>query len=140
MGHNQLNGSLPQEWSRLTDLHTLVLANNRLSGVLPIWLSELKELKQLQVNKNELVGVVPAQFSTLRKLTILKAHENSLTGTSCPQVVSHVCFVSASILGGMSCQHPAFPHRQLVCVTKHIHVKSIFSQGIVIYGCEPICM
>jgi hypothetical protein len=45
--HNNLTGSLPESWSRLSQLSTLNLRNNSLTGTLPAQWKAMQALLQL---------------------------------------------------------------------------------------------
>ncbi|KAG0447172.1 hypothetical protein HPP92_028484 [Vanilla planifolia] len=55
-----LNGSISQEFARLTSLQMLLLSNNNLTGTIPSALTTLSSLKELDVSDNSLSGKVPS--------------------------------------------------------------------------------
>ena len=78
---NQLTGTIPADLGRLTSLTHLGLYNNQLSGTIPRDLSNLTNLRQLGLQNNELSGTIPIWLDNLTKLQILNLQGNQLTGT-----------------------------------------------------------
>ena len=77
---NQLTGSIPLELSNLTKLRNLDLGNNQLSGHIPPQLNNLTNLEELLLDENELTGTIPPELGNLRELESLLLNENQLTG------------------------------------------------------------
>eukprot|EP00884_Botryococcus_braunii_P004822 jgi/Botrbrau1/14340/Bobra.0222s0010.1 len=75
-----LQGSLPAEWSGLSALRLLVMADNNFTGPLPgIW-SSLGQLQLADLSNNSLTGTLPEAWSSLRSMHILYLYRNKLKG------------------------------------------------------------
>ena len=89
--HNNLNGPLPFELSKLTTLVYLQLNNNLLTATIPTQLGELlTSLKNLNLASNMLKGTIPAALFTVpasasetnyTQLNRLRLSMNKLTGS-----------------------------------------------------------
>ena len=80
--HNGLNGQVPTELIKLSNLQSLELLHQSLSGTIPTELGLLTMLTQLDFSGNKLQGVIPAEiFSGPRQLDQLWLRSNALTGT-----------------------------------------------------------
>lgn len=77
---NNLTGTLPVEWSGLSELERLYLYGNSLLGPIPAELGQLSELRALRVNRNSLSGPIPSELGHLSQLEVLWLHGNSLSG------------------------------------------------------------
>ncbi|KPA73256.1 putative GP46-like surface antigen [Leptomonas pyrrhocoris] len=77
---NALNGSLPADWGGMAALESLYLNSNRLEGSLPGQWRFLSELMTLRLDKNTLSGTLPAAWFRLTSLSTLYLNDNILTG------------------------------------------------------------
>ena len=77
---NQLTGPIPVELGGLTSLTHLGLFNNRLTGTIPPELSRLSNLRQFALQNNQLTGTIPTWLGNLPRLQILNLQGNRLTG------------------------------------------------------------
>lgn len=75
-----LNGEIPPELGRLSNLEELSVDSNRLSGEIPPELGELSNLKVLKLDHNQLSGRIPPELGVLNQLEELKISGNGLTG------------------------------------------------------------
>eukprot|EP01025_Chloroclados_australasicus_P018022 TRINITY_DN1929_c0_g1_i2.p1 TRINITY_DN1929_c0_g1~~TRINITY_DN1929_c0_g1_i2.p1 ORF type:complete len:469 (-),score=43.58 TRINITY_DN1929_c0_g1_i2:216-1622(-) len=80
----ELTGTIPPELSTLSKLKSLDLRGNALTGTLLPELSALQDLRYLNVAANKLIGQIPESYSALQKLSNLLVLENGLTGTLSP--------------------------------------------------------
>ena len=80
LDENRLNGVMPWELGRLSDLELLNLSNNRLVGAIPAELGRLSNLTALFLNGNDLTGEIPSELGSLARLEILHLQFNNLTG------------------------------------------------------------
>lgn len=79
LSRQALKGSIPETWSGMTALHTLIIGNNELTGTFPDFLfSENTLLGTLYVSSNKLSGTLPAFASA--SLEGLRFEENMFTG------------------------------------------------------------
>jgi hypothetical protein len=56
---NNMDGSLPSLWSRLTNLQLLDVANNQLSGTLPSTYVSMQQIVVMDISDNNLNGTIP---------------------------------------------------------------------------------
>eukprot|EP00798_Chlamydomonas_sp_ICE-L_P024187 gene24187-9781_t len=80
-GPADLVGSLPSEWSLLTNLVVVEVSNTDASGTLPPSWSTLVALTSLTMNTNPLTGSLPPEWSTMTELVTLEVIGNTLTGS-----------------------------------------------------------
>ena len=77
----RLEGGIPVELGRLSELERLDLAHNRLSGRIPAALAALADLELLDLSHNELSGAIPGELGQLADLETLDLAGNGLTGS-----------------------------------------------------------
>lgn len=81
IANNQIEGSIPQELARLSNLQFLHLSQNNLSGAIPASLYNISSIKVLAVAGNNLTGFLPSSlFLTLPKLEKLYLGGNRFWG------------------------------------------------------------
>ena len=80
LSDNRLDGEIPSELGRLTDLVTLDLNRNQLIGKIPAGLGELGNLKNLTLVGNLLSGDIPIEIGALPSLERLYLAGNRLYG------------------------------------------------------------
>ena len=80
LGSNGLNGPIPAELGRLSNLQWLFLDANWLNGKIPAELGSLTNLIRLYLNSNNLSGPIPAEFGSLSNLQWLFLEDNQLSG------------------------------------------------------------
>ena len=78
---NNLTGEVPGALGNLTNLEWLSLYSNDLTGGIPTELADLSNLRRLYLNHNDLTGQIPGELGTMSSLTHLFLHRNNLTGT-----------------------------------------------------------
>lgn len=76
---NKLSGPLPEELSRLINLHTFDVSHNEFDGFLPYWFQSLVSLSTFMGSNNKFSGPV-YDFSSLGDLIYLDLSHNRLTG------------------------------------------------------------
>ncbi|KAM3285049.1 receptor-like protein kinase HSL1 [Capsicum chacoense] len=79
--NNEVNTTLPEDFSGCEVLEHLDLAQNFLVGTLPASVAELPNLKYLDLSGNNFTGDIPASFGTFRQLEVLGLVGNLLDGT-----------------------------------------------------------
>jgi hypothetical protein len=75
-----ITGTLPANWSHLTNLHAIDLSGNRLTGSIPSSWGNLTQLTQLWLHSNMLSGTLPDALKGLSKLEQLAVRNNTLRG------------------------------------------------------------
>nr|KAJ0205823.1 hypothetical protein LSAT_V11C500239810 [Lactuca sativa] len=80
LGQNQLNGSFPQKFEKISNLSILDLADNSINGFLPN-LSVFASLRELYFERNLLNGTLAEKLKPLSKLESLGASSNFFQGT-----------------------------------------------------------
>lgn len=78
--NNQLNGTLPQQLSALSNLQILSLYLNQISGPIPPEVGNLTNLIWLLLSDNQLNGSIPTNLGSLSNLQLLHVHGNQLNG------------------------------------------------------------
>ena len=86
LAQNGLNGQLPSELGRLTELRTLTLWANGLTGTIPPELGNLTKLEALSVGGNQLSGEIPSWLGNLSNLRELHLVSNQFSGTIPPWI------------------------------------------------------
>lgn len=78
--NNHLEGTLPVELGKLTQLTTLALPNNQLHEAVPQEWSQLTKLQNLYLEANQLSGAFPNAFTYYTELRILSLWSNQFSG------------------------------------------------------------
>ena len=78
---NDLRGTLPNSWSRLTGMESIYIQDNNLEGTLPRQWSTWRQIHTLRMLSNEFTGTLPREWSTMRNIRRLHLDENNLRGT-----------------------------------------------------------
>ena len=81
---NNLEGTIPSELDRLTELRVLDLWGNRLKGDIPSELGHLRKLRTFRVYGNLLTGTIPPELGNLIYLQNLTLSSNRLSGNIPP--------------------------------------------------------
>ncbi|KAM7467749.1 hypothetical protein LguiB_015311 [Lonicera macranthoides] len=80
LADNELNGSFPESFGKISSLVFLDLSRNQMTGPLPD-LAFLPSLRELYLTSNKLNGTIPKSLGQLSKLEILDVLSNSFEGT-----------------------------------------------------------
>jgi len=80
LNYNSLTGSIPTQIGALNNLTSLALNNNQLSDFIPSEIGNLTNLVELYLNDNDLEEEIPSTIGSLSKLETLTLQENQLTG------------------------------------------------------------
>lgn len=86
MESNNLNGTIPNEITRLDTLQSLILPTNHLRGTIPENIGDLTELLQLSFGDNELTGTIPASLYSLKQIDTIELDLNLFSGTISPAI------------------------------------------------------
>lgn len=78
---NNLNGPIPPEIGKLSEVFHLYLFDNNLTGPIPASLGKLRNLVTLMLSSNDLTGHIPGELGNLHRLRTLSLWYNNLTGT-----------------------------------------------------------
>ncbi|MDH6312701.1 hypothetical protein M2137_001476 [Parabacteroides sp. PFB2-10] len=78
--NNNLIGSLPESFSKLSKLKRIELNNNKLSGRFFDTLIKMTDIEWVVVSHNNFTGSIPAEINQLTRLLVLAAWHNSFTG------------------------------------------------------------
>eukprot|EP00980_Cylindrotheca_fusiformis_P013819 scaffold3579_cov168-Cylindrotheca_fusiformis.AAC.4 len=76
---NNLQGSIPEELGRLTQLQLLNLKQNSLTGSLPSTIGFFTNLQKLDVYSNDLVGAIPSEIGNLSDLIEMILWQNRIS-------------------------------------------------------------
>lgn len=87
---NDLTGTIPTEFGKLTGLASLSLTNGTLTGTIPTELGSISELRRVWLYNNQLRGVVPSTIQNLTKLEVFEVQDNDLVGSMPPGVCKNV--------------------------------------------------
>ncbi len=80
LNDNNLSGTLSADIGKLNNLVECELVRNQLSGALPMEIRMLAKLRYLDLSENEFSGDIPDIFATLSQLIMLDVSYNKLTG------------------------------------------------------------
>jgi len=84
---NGLKGTIPEEILLLSSLQVLDLNYNELSGTIPTYFGKLSKLQHLSIVSNSLRGVLPTEVYLLTDLVYLAlTYNQNLTGTLSPDL------------------------------------------------------
>ncbi|XP_052179692.1 LRR receptor-like serine/threonine-protein kinase SIK1 isoform X2 [Diospyros lotus] len=101
---NSLEGDFPVEICNLFALETLDLSKNNLSGGIPEEVEQLKDLTHLSLANNQFNGLIPENISHLENLELLDLRFNNLSGEFPGKPLEHLNLtylnVSHNILKG----------------------------------------
>ena len=81
LNYNNMQGSIPAELGKLTNLEFLQFYDSGLSGTIPAELGNLSKLKTLSLGVNQLTGSIPVELGNLINLETLNLYYNQLSGT-----------------------------------------------------------
>jgi hypothetical protein len=97
-----IKGTLPADWSRMTQLEDVRLTKNSLTGSIPASWGGMAKLRILNLTNNGLSGKIPDSFKGLASLQLLTLNENELTGATVSYCESY-CMLG--ILSGTASMH-----------------------------------
>ncbi|XP_017984555.1 PREDICTED: receptor-like protein 12 [Theobroma cacao] len=80
LASNKLDGEIPDEITRLSELVELNLSGNNLIGFIPENIGQLKQLESLDLSNNQLSGRIPNSMADLNFLSDLNLSYNNLSG------------------------------------------------------------
>ncbi|EOY19909.1 Disease resistance family protein / LRR family protein, putative [Theobroma cacao] len=80
LASNKLDGEIPDEITRLSELVALNLSGNNLIGFIPENIGQLKQLESLDLSNNQLSGRIPNSMADLNFLSYLNLSYNNLSG------------------------------------------------------------
>lgn len=85
----QINDSIPEDISKLTNLTSLKVTGSGLTGEIPSSIGGLTKLQTLDLSKNSLEGSIPTELGSLSKLYTLSLENNLLIG-EIPESISNL--------------------------------------------------
>ena len=80
LGNNNLDGTIPPEIGKLSNLHTLWLEQNKLTGSIPVEIGSLVNIQRLAISYNFLSGGLPQSLFNLKEIKELSIENNTLSG------------------------------------------------------------
>ncbi|XP_074279745.1 uncharacterized protein LOC141605014 isoform X3 [Silene latifolia] len=80
LSQNHLEGSLPLEMSKQSNLQVLGLSKNKFSGIIPDSLGDCSDLQYLNMDGNSFQGNIPSSFASLTSLEEIDFSRNNLSG------------------------------------------------------------
>ncbi|XP_059654800.1 receptor-like protein EIX2 [Cornus florida] len=80
LSHNNLSGSIPDDFFSLDALRFLNLSHNKITGKIPENIGGMKLLESLDISRNYLLGEIPQSMSNLTFLSYLNLSYNFLNG------------------------------------------------------------
>jgi Leucine-rich repeat (LRR) protein len=81
VGDNNLVGSIPSSFGKLTVLRQMFLNDNKLTGTIPMELSQMNYLSILSLEHNNLIGSIPSELARLEMLNELLLSGNNFEGS-----------------------------------------------------------
>ena len=104
LSENQLDGVIPAEIGRLTDLGRLSLWGNQLQGEIPPTIGSLDNVTHLSLWANQFRGSIPAELGDMASLEWVALGINELTGEIPPELgnlsnLTHVDFTLNQLSG-----------------------------------------
>ncbi|XP_074282409.1 uncharacterized protein LOC141606921 [Silene latifolia] len=80
LSYNRLEGFLPLEMDKQSNLQILGLRNNKFSGIIPDSLGDCSDLQYLYMDGNSFQGNIPSSFASLTSLQHIDFSRNNLSG------------------------------------------------------------
>ncbi|KAL4395171.1 hypothetical protein HN873_005735 [Arachis hypogaea] len=80
ISNNYINGTIPQELSKLERLVMLDLSANSFDGSIPLILGQMSSLTHMNLSNNLLYGDLPFTLANLTQLLVLDLSQNKLSG------------------------------------------------------------
>ncbi|XXG52027.1 hypothetical protein AAC387_Pa03g0452 [Persea americana] len=94
---NKRTGTIPSQIGDLPSLSTLILRRNHIDGMVPLEFCRLTELRFLDLSDNSLSGPIPSCFN-LTNLEFMHLEKNAFSG-SIPSVLSNASYLTSLIIG-----------------------------------------
>lgn len=82
-----VNGTVPRDLARLSNLTFLDISYTGISGAVPSFLSQFTKLTYLRLSFNSLTGHIPSSLAGIPNLSFLDLGRNRLTGTIPPRLL-----------------------------------------------------
>lgn len=97
---NNIQGTIPEEFSTLGELVTLNLEDNQLTGALPLGIAKLEKLKHLLLRENSLQGTLPENYGDLTELHQVNLGNNRFEGPIPESWSTHLTKLRKFSVGG----------------------------------------
>ena len=81
IGNNHQSTTIPETWSQLSNLRSLVIIRGQLIGQLPTFIGNLPNLEHLYLSNNMFEGKIPSTYKNLNQLVTLALDDNLLQGS-----------------------------------------------------------
>ncbi|XXG52035.1 hypothetical protein AAC387_Pa03g0459 [Persea americana] len=97
IGDNQISGRIPTQVGDLPFMSTLILRRNHVDGMVPLEFCRLTELRFLDLSDNSLFGPIPSCFN-LTNLEFMHLRKNAFSG-SIPSALSKASYLTSLVIG-----------------------------------------
>ncbi|XP_048548582.1 LRR receptor-like serine/threonine-protein kinase EFR isoform X2 [Triticum urartu] len=101
LGHNSLQGTIPDTLTNCSKLRILDLSANLLMGEIPLGTGRLSNLRKIWLSSNNLTGAIPPSLKNNSQLEDIVLTENKLMGTIPDEMGIFPSLVNLDLAGNM---------------------------------------